>query len=86
MTHDKEIFKNPRFKIIHDAMKIIYGSKEIRKFSQADFTMTLINYLDMSNKIEDVGGISQILGLQTELPKEDTQKKLILAIKKLKDY
>jgi replicative DNA helicase len=86
ITGENEIFKNSRFKVIHDAMKTIHGSKETRAFTQAEFTMTLINYLDMTNKLEEIGGIPELVGLQTELPNEETQKKLKLAIKKLRDY
>lgn len=78
-------FKNTSFKIIHETMKAIYDSTT-QVLTQAEFTMALINNLDMSNKLEEVGGLAEIVEKQAGLPDENTKKKLTLAIKKLRDY
>jgi len=47
-------------------------------------TITLINYLKTVNKLDNVGGEPELVGLQTEIPNKGTTKKLIASINKLK--
>ena len=73
------IFQNPQYKIIIDALLSMH------KINPTNInTITLINYLKTINKLDDVGGEPELVGLQTEIPNKGTTKRLVLSINKLK--
>ena len=73
------IFQNPQYKIIIDALLSMHKANPTNIN-----TITLINYLKMIDKLDDVGGKPELVGLQIEIPNKGTTKRLVLSINKLK--
>jgi replicative DNA helicase len=75
------MFTDIKFKTIFSALYDMHNTNYI-----GINTISFIAYLDITNQLDLVGGESEIVGLQDELPTMETAKKLKQTIKLLRNF